>query len=50
MSALWFAVALAFAFVAGWTLCSYFEELGRVERQRRGRIVERAERDGRVAR
>ena len=40
----------AVAFVAGWFCCSYFEAEARIEARRNGRIVERAERDGRVAR
>ncbi|MFM7062631.1 MAG: hypothetical protein ACKO04_03940 [Actinomycetes bacterium] len=49
MSALGYLVSLGVAFVAGWTLCSYFEAQARVDARRRSRIVERAEREGRRA-
>lgn len=50
MSALSFLLVLAVAFVAGWFCCSYFEQLARTEARRNGRIVERAQREDRVAR
>ena len=51
MSALGFAACMAFAFVAGWFCCSYFEQLRRDQQAGRvRRIVDAAERDGRVAR
>jgi uncharacterized membrane protein YciS (DUF1049 family) len=50
MSAGWTLVLMAVTFVAGWFCCSYFEAQARTEARRNGRIVERAERDGRVAR
>ena len=50
MSAAGFALILVVTFTAGWFCCSYFEEQARIERRRNARIVERAERDGRVAR
>lgn len=50
MSALGFALALGAAFVAGWFLCSYFEQLHRDERAAKvRRIVDAAEREGRRA-
>ena len=50
MSAAGFALILAATFAAGWFCCSYTEAQHRLERRRNARIVERAERDGRVAR
>ena len=50
MSAVGYVLALVVAFGAGWVLCSYFEAQARIERRRNARIVERAERDGLVAR
>jgi hypothetical protein len=43
MNALWFLLALAGAFVAGWFCCSYFEELHRSEERRYRRAVARRE-------
>ena len=50
MSALGFLASLGVAFVAGWFLCSYFEQLGRDEQAAKvRRIVDAAEREGRRA-
>ena len=51
MSAVGFALILAVTFTAGWFCCSYFEQLRRDQQAGRvRRIVDAAERDGRVAR
>ena len=50
MSAVGFALILTVTFTAGWFCCSFTEEQARNERRRNARIVERAERDDRVAR
>ena len=50
MSAGWTLVLMAACVVAGWFLCSYFEEQARIDRRRNGRIVKRAHREDRVAR
>ena len=49
MSAAGFALCLLVTFTAGWFCCSYIEAQARNDRRRNARIVERAERDGRVA-
>ena len=50
MSAAGFALILLVTFVAGWFCCSYFEAQARIKARRNGRIVERAQREDRVAR
>ena len=50
MSAAGFALILLVTFVAGWFLGAYFTELDVIERRKVRRIVDAAERDGRVAR
>ena len=51
MSAAGFALILLVTFVAGWFCCSYFEQLHRDEQVAKvRRMVDAAERDGRVAR
>jgi len=50
MSAGWTLVLMAVCVVAGWFLCSYFEEQARTERRRNARrLAEGAERNGLVA-